>query len=293
MMARLTILPLHRDEAMRVLGRIVAFTVFIVGLLIFTTLVASFFVEGVRFELEGHVTLQVMTSSPLQDISQAAQDKLRKLVLNAEGVKAVTLLGLADIEHMMAPWLHQETAFLRELPLPLILDVQVERSSFDAAALQSLLSEAGYESVVDDHLLWFADHYFILSELQSLTFILWTVIVTAMLLAVMQTIRGSLALNEDAVNVLRIIGAKDKSIAFTFARHALRVSLVNSLLGFLWAVAVISFIAFLDKSAQLVLLPSSLYYLFAWMMLLVMAFVSFAVFAASMATTRRVMARQP
>ena len=84
----LSIIPSRQDEALRVLRRIVSFTMFLSSLLIAMILVTSYFIEGVRFELAGQVTVQIATEQSLGSVPTSTKKDVYQLVSQVEGVRA-------------------------------------------------------------------------------------------------------------------------------------------------------------------------------------------------------------
>ena len=289
----LSIIPSRQDEALRVLRRIVSFTMFLSSLLIAMILVTSYFIEGVRFELAGQVTVQIATEQSLASVPTSTKKNVYQLVSQVEGVRQISILSLAQVKELMQPWLRSGVDFLDELPLPLILDITVARDSFNPNDIRSVLTQAGYEVVVDDHLLWFARHYGLLNRLHLLLLALMGVIFVALLLVVVRTAHASLALNGETVSVLRIIGGGDGVIARAFASHTLMVTLRSCLLGIFWALVILAAIVYGDDSERLLSLPKRLLQLFGYGMLSLSAVTAFATMVTTWMTCRSLLHRQP
>ena len=84
----LSIIPSRQDEALRVLRRIVSFTMFLSSLLIAMILVTSYFIEGVRFELAGQVTVQIATEQSLGSVPTSTKKKCLPIGLSGGGCAA-------------------------------------------------------------------------------------------------------------------------------------------------------------------------------------------------------------
>lgn len=165
-------------------------------------------------ELGQTATLQIV--APPDEVEAQARAALN--VLRATpGVHAVRMVEFEEQRALLAPWLGSGAA-LDELPLPLLIDVEADRS-LDRPGLEQRLALEAPAAVFDDHSAW-RDPLVLTAERLRL-FALGCLAVMALSLAAILAIavQGAVAANAQAIETLRLIGARDGVIAHAFSRR--------------------------------------------------------------------------
>lgn len=169
------------------------------------------------------------------------------------GVLNARPLPMADAARLVEPWLG-DGALIRDLPLPALIDVTVS-PGIDLAALRQRLNAATPGVTVEEPGNW-------LKDLQRLAWLAEGVAIAVVLLIggaaviiIAFAARAGLAMHQDEVELLHIMGATDPYIARQFAGRMTRLALCGSLPAALIAAATLEGFAALSRNLDGTLLP--------------------------------------
>lgn len=216
----------HVDSRLR-LDWIVAAMTFLATLALLGALTvgkqASHWREGLRGSLT--VELPVTTDAP-------SADKVLALLRAETAVVRAEPLSRARVAELLAPWLGN--AVLSEsLPVPQLIDVMLSPGGYiDVAALSSRVAALAPGASVDDHGRWLGELLRLATVATLIALGIVVVVSLAAMLAVTLSTRAGLALQQQAVGLLHLIGAEDRYIAREFARDAMASGLRGGLAGF-------------------------------------------------------------
>ena len=156
-------------------------------------------------------------------------DSLGKAALSAlqiaPGVASARLLSESELQELLAPWLGQQ-ADVGALPLPALIDVNIEGTGPDVEDVQRQLDLVAPGAVYDDHGEWRAPLIDAAKGLRRLTII--GVALSIIVLGAMVGVAAVATLwsGEGVVRTLRLIGADDRFISSAFERQfALRAAI--------------------------------------------------------------------
>lgn len=235
MLARRSDLPLERDATSRFLPWMVAPMVFLCAV----ALAGAFILHGLigRWDRDVSGTLTVEIAAAPGDAAESAERTREKVeraitLLNGfPGIANAQALTQEQLVTLLAPWLGN-AELLRELPLPALIDVTTRpENPPDLVTLAAQLSSAVEGASLDDHRVW-------LSRLIGLSrSIEWLAIVVVVLIAgvtsvtVFYATRTGMAIHQEVIEVLHLIGAPDDYIARQFADRAFSLALKGGLIG--------------------------------------------------------------
>jgi len=188
--------------------------------------------------LSGTITVELPAVVP-PDPSRAAERLYRALTVLSEtpGVARAEPLTASRIAALLAPWLGG-TAMPDDLPLPQLIDVTVAPgAAVDVAALSVSLAAVVPGASADDHRRWLAGFTRLARLVVVVAVGLVAVVALATAGAVAFATRAGLAVHQQAIELLHLIGASDGYIARQFARRALVMGLVGGAIGLLAAAA--------------------------------------------------------
>ncbi len=182
-----------------------------------------------RADFAGILTVEV----PAEDdpAAQAAKTAAVLALLRADpAIERAEALDRARAQALLAPWLG--AAALGALPLPDLIDARLRKGSKpDLPALQARLEAVAPGARADDHARWLSGFLALARAAGIVAFVVTAAVALAAAGAVGFATRAGLAMHRDAVDLLHLVGAEDRYIAFQFARAALRLALAGSALG--------------------------------------------------------------
>ena len=297
-MARRFDIPFARDGSVRFLPWIIALMVYLAGLAFAGTLLLNAALGDWNRGLTGVMTVELPPATNAADGD--AEVKLVIAVLQAtKGVTDAKLLPRAAVAKLVEPWLGGGAA-VEQLALPRLIDVRIDpahRPDFDD--LRAKLAAAVPGALLDDARLRF-DRLFDLGLSVELTALAIVVLIglVAMLTTIFTT-RAGLAVHQNVIEILHILGAHDSYIARQFARQALGLGLRGGLIGFALAIVTLAVLgraadtaAFLGPGLRLV--PSIVLQPWQWAMLVLLPIAAAAIaYFTALATVQRALARMP
>ena len=254
MFSRRTDLPLDRDALSRFLPWIIAFMVYIASLALAGVLLLDDLARRWDTGVSGTLTVQIpATDEPAADErhSAAALAAIRALpeVTRAEAVGRERLLTLLE------PWLGG-TDVSADMPLPRIIDVQLAPDAHvDTNALSERLSKVAPGIVVDDHAMWLSRLVRLIRAVEGLASGVLVFMGLATVGTVVFTTRTGLAIHQDVIEVLHLIGARDAYVARQFGQRALALGLRGGLIGLALAVPTLVGVGSLAERLEAGLLP--------------------------------------
>lgn len=164
-------------------------------------------------------TVTVRISAPADEVERqtaAVTEALR----TTPGVESVHTLTAAEVAALVAPWFGPDVP-VDALPVPRLIEVHTE-DGFDAAALRLRLAGEAPGAVLDDHTQWRRPLVSAAARLRMLGWLSLLLIGAAGAAVVTLAAQASLAANGQVIRVMRLIGARDLTIAQAFVRRLTR-----------------------------------------------------------------------
>lgn len=134
-----------------------------------------------------------------------------------------------EVARLLAPWLGPDVP-VDALPIPRLISLQTGKG-FDADALSQRLSGEVPGAILDDHTAWRQPLVSAAGRLRVLGWMSLALIGGAAAAMMTLAARASLAANGQVVQVLRLIGARDITIATAFVRRFTRRAGLGALAG--------------------------------------------------------------
>ncbi|MBI1260544.1 MAG: cell division protein [Rhizobiales bacterium] len=204
-------------------------------------------------ELAGALTVEIKPSPDMDKDSQL--DAVMSVLAKTPGIKTARPLDQEDMRALLEPWLGQGNV-TDDLPLPTLIAVEIDmQSPPDMAGLAFQIAASAPGALLDTHRQWQAQ---LLQAARTVAWLAYGVlaIVAATTIAIVTfATRAGLSANREVVEVLHLIGAKDRFIAREVQRHFLHLGLRGGLIGL--ALSALTFLAagFSGQSESLFLVP--------------------------------------
>jgi len=269
MLSRQADVPIGQDPSVRFLPWLVAFMVYLAALALTCAMAMQKVVERWDQGLAGRLTVQVPPPAS-GDAALGAQqvDQVIDALADISGVRSVELLNQEDIADLLKPWLG-ETVMQQELPLPTLIAVALDETSPpDRDAMAARLDGIAPDIVIDDHQRWLGR---LLDLARTIEMIAALIVVAVMMSAVITIIfvtRTGLAIHDQVIDLLHLIGAQDSYVARQFENHALLLGLRGGVIGLLLAVLTVLLIGYLLERSQSGFLPALALSFWEWLILI-------------------------
>ncbi len=182
-------------------------------------------------------TIQIRPQ-PDRDV-EAAVRAAAEIARAFKGIAAVRPYSKEESAKLLEPWLGAGLA-VDDLPVPRVIVVTLDPAAPpDLAALRKALSEKVPGVSLDDHRGWI-DRMRAIADLVVVGgLVVLGLVIAATILSVNFATRGAMAANRPVIEVLHLIGARDRFIAGQFQRHFLWLGLKGGTIG--GAAAILAF----------------------------------------------------
>lgn len=193
-------------------------------------------------ELAGSVTVRV--SAPVAEQDALVQSAL-SILQTTPGAGTPRLLPQDELAQLLEPWFGPDMP-VDALPVPALIDLPVE-GDFDAEGLRLRLEAEVPGAVLDDHTEWRRPLVSAANRLRMLGIVSLMLIGAASAAMITLAAKAALAANVQVIRVLRLIGARDLTIATAFVRRFTRRAAMGSAVGTLLGMGAIAILP--DASA--------------------------------------------
>ena len=177
-------------------------------------------------ELAGSVTVRV--SAPVAEQDALVQSAL-SILQTTPGAGTPRLVPEDELAQLLEPWFGPDMP-VDALPVPALIDLPVE-GEFDAEGLRLRLEAEVPGAVLDDHTEWRRPLVSAANRLRMLGIVSLMLIGAASAAMITLAAKAALAANVQVIRVLRLIGARDLTIATAFVRRFTRRAAMGSAVG--------------------------------------------------------------
>ncbi|MFV0410593.1 MAG: cell division protein FtsX [Paracoccus sp. (in: a-proteobacteria)] len=192
-------------------------------------------------------TVTVRISAPPEEVEQLT-GKVMAVLDQTPGIAESRALPDDEVGALLAPWFGPDVP-VEALPVPRLVEIiEDDNGEFDAQGLRLRLDAEAPGAVLDDHTRWRQP---LISAAHRLRFLGWVsllLIGTAGTAMTTLAAQSSLAANGQVIRVLRLIGARDVTIAQAFVRLFTRRVGVGALAGTLLGMIAIALLPDMDRA---------------------------------------------
>ena len=174
-------------------------------------------------------TVTVRVSAPADEI-EGQTGAVMAILKQTPGIAEARMMPQDEVEALLTPWFGPDVP-IEALPIPRLIEVTEDGDGFDAEGLSLRLAAEAPGAVLDDHTRWRQPLISAAKRLRFLGMVSLALIAAAGGAMMALAAQSSLAANGQVIRVLRLIGARDVTIAQAFVRRFTRRAAAGALGG--------------------------------------------------------------
>lgn len=160
-----------------------------------------------------------------------------RILNTVQGVTRAQPVSLEETRKLLEPWLGTDLE-IDDLPIPQLIVLEVDKSNPpNLQALEAEIRNAVPGAELDDHSIWRDQIRTAAGWIKWASFLVLALMLGATIAIIIFATRGAMSSNRDVVDVLHLVGARDRFIAREFEQHFLILGLKGGLAGGLAACA--------------------------------------------------------
>ena len=245
MREKLNLVPLLTDPTTKYLSWSVTFLVWLATVTLGLSIIVSNLGDKSVHEPTDKFTIQINpTELDNFDRFDAKIKSAIKTLLNLPGVRSAEKISYGQMTKILRPLIGTDvlpdpTAF----PLPTLIEIQLaDKTQYPSERLRSSITSTIPDAKVLQRSNGFDNSNRIRTAINLLTLEIIVLIFLAFVVSIIFTTRTGLIVHSDIIELLYLLGARNKDIARQFSDHSFIASLKGTLLG--WLFAGITFLAF-------------------------------------------------
>ncbi|KGJ02777.1 cell division protein FtsX [Paracoccus versutus] len=201
-----------------------------------------------RWSSELAQTVTVRISAPEDQIDEQTLTVMEALK-TTPGIAEARLLPDDEVEGLLEPWFGPDVP-VEALPVPRLIEITEAAEGFDAEALRLRLEGEAPGAVLDDHTRWRQPLVSAANRLRVLGLVSLLLIAAASGAMITLAAKAALAANGQVIRVLRLIGARDITIATAFVRRFTRRAAMGAAGGTALGMAAIWALPAMDQAGS-------------------------------------------
>ena len=182
-----------------------------------------------RWSTELAQTVTVRVSAPADQLDEQTAAVMAALQ-TTPGIAEAKILPDEQVEKLLEPWFGPDVP-VEALPVPRLIEVTEANEGFDAEALRLRLQGEAPGAVLDDHTRWRQPLVSAANRLRVLGLFSLLLIAATSGAIITLAAKAALAANGQVIRVLRLIGARDITIATAFVRRFTRRAAMGAAVG--------------------------------------------------------------
>jgi len=197
---------------------------------------------------EGLARTMTVRIAALPDAAEAQTDVVLKVLRTTPGVSDPRAVPADEMSELLAPWFGPDMP-VDALPIPVLIELTAD-GGLDTGALGARLSAEAPDAVLDDHTQWRRPLVSAASRLRILGWLSLGLIAATSAAMITLAARAALAANGQVVRVLRLIGARDVTIATAFMRRFTRRAGLGAAAGTVAGLGAVSLLPSMDAAGS-------------------------------------------
>lgn len=213
---------------------------------------------------------------------------------NHPKIETVTIMQEQEIKDLVSPWLGDDITF-QNVPLPGIISVSFKKKTdIDIKHLENRLKDFGHHVRLDTHGTWLADLLKFTGALNFTAILISLLIGVTTIVAVSGAVQARMAIFNEELELLHLMGAGDRYIANQLQRYSFITCLQGSAIGAFIGLILLFFTGLVLKQKNISLLPDFDLSAFQLLILIMLPlFIAFLGLVTARQTVLRVLSKMP
>ncbi|MES2252199.1 MAG: FtsX-like permease family protein [Pseudomonadota bacterium] len=272
-------IPLEQESGRRHLPILMCFLVF----LLIIVIAAATSIGGALQKWQNPDSQKITIEITQEGETAVDINRVTQLLPKIPGVSTFELITHDKMLLLLKPWIG-DADNLKDLKLPILIDVELDpKAIFNIAEAQRLLSEVAPNIRIESHAKWHQTLTTFATSLRMISYSIIGFIMFAILIIVSVMTRASLNMHKDTIDVLRLMGARNRYIASYFQNSSFYLCLKGGLIGLCIALPTIIFLGWLSQRLGIPKLFTIESHIGAWVLI---ALIPFAISLLAMLVSR-------
>ncbi|WP_439957662.1 cell division protein FtsX [Paracoccus albicereus] len=194
--------------------------------------------------LAGQITLRVSAPTGQAEAQTAAA---LEILRTTPGLGEAHVVPDAEVAALLEPWFGPDVP-VDALPVPRLIEVPIASSEFDAEGLRMRLEGEQPNTVLDDHGEWRRPLVSAANRLRGLGMLSLVLIAASSGAMLTLAAKAALAANGQVIRVLRLVGARDITIAGAFVRRFTGRAALGAAVGAILGMIAIAILPDMDSA---------------------------------------------
>jgi cell division protein FtsX len=250
-----TDIPFSRDDAYRMLPAMIACLTGFAALLLAVAICLTNTLSDQSRDVVGGIQIELPRAKAA---NTAFIDTVTAELKRTTGVEEVTVIGPAQMEALLKPWLGDDFS-IGDLPVPVLLDVRTavknQQTVVNVASLRSALAKIDTSIRVEDRGPWVGHMVQAMTLLQGLVLLVAVLLILCVLGMIILVARTNLRLHFKTVSLLHMFGATDEYILRQFQWNNAWLAARGAASGVLFAAFVFAAAVFISVSWHSPVIP--------------------------------------
>lgn len=196
-------------------------------------------------EMAGSVTVRVSAPAAQQE---ARAQAVMQILATTPGAGQPRRLPREEVAELLAPWFGPDMP-VDALPVPALIDLPIgDTEQFDAEGLRLRLQAEAPDAILDDHTGWRRPLVSAANRMRALGLLSLLLITASAGAMIALAAKAALAANGQVIRVLRLIGARDLTIATAFVRRFTRRAAIGAAAGTLLGMGAVALLPDMDAA---------------------------------------------
>lgn len=224
-------------------------------------------------DITGSITVQII---PVEDENKnidkektlEQQNKVLQFMESLSVVKEVTVLDDKAINKLMTPWLGDKVD-ITTLPIPVLLDIRLHPDvEINYDEITRGLKMISSNATIDNHRIWLNRLLKFASSLRNIALSVLIMVIIICAFSIYYSTKTNLNINNETIEILHIVGAKDKYVAQQYAKIFSKIGFFSGVVGLLFGIPSILLVGKYGISTGSGLINGANLSYFAWVAIL-------------------------